>query len=302
MNTLLYGVRKHLPQPLLRTVRNARVALWNWNRRRTCEVLWEQEWPWTSPNTWQRLVNFYSSRPNPVVFEYGSGISSFHHMRNLLALNGTCVSVEHNEEWYHRVVQELSSYCLRQRFDLIVQSSFTTVSDPKTGRLLRCGNTTMRITNGQTTCTMKLKLKPPLELFDAEDGTESEFADYISTLDEPCDVVIVDGRARKQCVKYVLTRNMLRPGGMLVLFEAWRGMEGWMGHPALTGSSNYQPEVRQMLALGGELIDGTGFDRWPGQSRRRTIGTVAFSCPAEACFLIHPGSKSVDTGDVAGRR
>jgi hypothetical protein len=102
----------------------------------------------------------------------------------------------------------------------------------------------------------------------------------------PRDVVIVDGKVRKACVNRVLDTDFLKSDGMLALFEAWRGMDGWMGRPALTGPSNYQLEVQRMLALGGELVDGIGLDRWPDLRHRRTMESTAYSYPAEACFLV----------------
>ncbi len=85
-------------------------------------------------------------------------------------------------------------------------------------------------------------------------------------------MVIVDGRARKACIACIeraLDTNYLRPGGLLALFDAGRGQEGWLGYPTKTGTSDYQPVVQRILDLGGELIDGYGTDRCPRQKRRR---------------------------------
>ena len=97
---------------------------------------------------------------------------------------------------------------------------------------------------------------------------------------------MIDGRARKECVHHVLRSALLKNGGLVALFEAGRGIDGWMNSPALTGSYDYQPEVREMIAAGGEIVDGDGLDRWPTLNTRRTFSPAAFHYPTEACFLV----------------
>ena len=132
---------------------------------------------------------------------------------------------------------------------------------------------------------MKLKLRRGYPRTDSGDRALEDFSEYVNAVDEPGDVVIVDGKARKACINHILDKNLVKPGGMCVLFEAWRGTENWMAEAQLTGSADYQPEVQRMLNLGGELVDGVGLDRWPGLRFRRTIGRTAFWYPLEACFL-----------------
>ncbi|MEW6406432.1 MAG: hypothetical protein AB1649_32000 [Chloroflexota bacterium] len=246
----------------------------------------EDQFPWCSPNVWQRVVDFYLARPSPVIFEYGTGASSLHHMRNLLAGGGTYIGVEHEMDWYAQVLHFV--VCFGIRNGLTVKTTLAPVNMPARSKVAAYDATLHLSGPGLAGCTAKLKLRSPYNSAKEGDGTLEEFREYVYALDEPGDVVVIDGRARKACVNYILDTGFLKPGGLLALFDAGRGTEGWLGWPALTGTSNYQPEVRRMLALGGEVIHGVGLDRWEGLKQRRTLSRNAYSYPSEACFLRLP--------------
>lgn len=287
---LLYTLRKLAPRPVLIAARRAKLMGWKLLRKRASEVSWEQQFPWSSPNVWQRVISFYAILKDPVIFEYGSGVSSFHHILNLIKQGGTYISVENDPAWYGRVVHEIIAYCIKN--GMTASSHFTPGTGERTSGLrAEWRETVLHISNGQggPTCVAKLRLRPGLN-YSSGDGSMDEFEHYVYALDQECDVIIIDGRARKACVNHVLDHGLLKPNGMLALFEAWRGLDGWMGYPALTGTSDYQPEVRRMLSLGGELVNGTGLDTWPDLKYRRTVGENAYAYPKEACFLINRGN------------
>lgn len=284
-----YRMKKTMPFPLLRAGRTLKASIWHLlNSKATKSLPLADQFPWCSPNVWERIVNFYSSIPRPVVLEYGTGVASIWHVGNLLAQGGTYIGVEHKQDWYRKVLDEVISYGLHKGLNvkytgkpLITSSNLYSTSYDAAFTL-----------EGRefAGCTVKLKLRPPHERIQGTDGTLAEFREYVEALDETCDVIVVDGRARKACVNYVLDTNFLKPGGLLVLLEAGRGLEGWLGSPAFTGTSNYQPEVQRMLTLGGQVVNGSGLDRWPGLKRRRAPRSNAYTYPSEACFLVLPCS------------
>lgn len=287
---ILYMLRKLAPRPILVAARRAKLMGWKLLHKGTSDVSWEQQFPWSSPNVWQRVVSFYTALKDPVIFEYGSGVSSFHHILNLIKQGGTYISVENDQAWYARTVQEIIAYCIKH--GLTASSHVTPGAGERDsglrGEWREWRETVFHISNGQggPTCVAKLRLRPGLP-YSGGDGGLDEFEHYVYALDQECDVIIVDGRARKACVNHVLDHGLLKPNGMLALFEAWRGLDGWMGYPALSGTSDYQPEVQRMLSLGGELVNGTGVDTWPDLKYRRTAGERAYAYPKEACFLIN---------------
>ena len=265
--------RKFLPEPMLRVARRARQTVWNMKHGRGPEVAWEDDFPWCSPDVWSRIVESYMKRPRPWVCEYGTGVSTLHHIRNLLKVEGTFIGIEHNPDWYDKLVARVISYCARHGLRLTSEVSFV-LTDGRSGGASSGVDTVMTISDGAgLRCTVKLRLRPT-------SGTG-----YVEAFDEPCDAVLIDGKRRKACVRHVLDSGLVKTGGLIVLLEAWRGMDEVDGRPTLTGKFDYRPEVRRMQALGGELVDGAGFDQWPGLVRRRTIGAEAFSSPAEAFFL-----------------
>lgn len=265
--------------------RNVRRLLWEVIHPRPREVPFEDDFPWSSPNVWQRVVDFYALRCAPTIFEYGTGVSSVHHIRNLLPLGGTYLGAEHDADWFVMVIQAIVRYCIRYKLNLAIE--IRPVELP--GQGMKACDALLRIStsNGEN-CFAKLMLRHAEACRDPEGATFSELCNYIRALREACDVVIIDGAARKACVNYVLDTDLLKPGGLLALFEAGRGMKNWLGRPTLTGERSYQPEVQRMLDLGAKICDGSGLDSWPGMKWRRTIGREALSYPAEACFLIRP--------------
>ena len=284
-----YHVKKALPAPLLQAARDWKSGIWRLLHPAPAHPLpLEDQFPWCSPDVWQRVVDSYLSVPQPKVFEYGTGVSSIWHIRNLLAEGGTYIGVEHDLDWYAQVLQAVLRYGVRHGLLVACSSQPVTMPDDFP---VPANDAFLKLSGPQITgCEVVLKLRLPFNRSRDADGTLAEFREYVKALDEPCDVVIVDGRARKACVNHALDLALLKPGGSLVLMEAGRGVEGWLGWPASSGTSDYQPEVERMLALGGELVDGSGVDRWPGLKRRRTPISNAYSYPLEACFLRLPTS------------
>jgi hypothetical protein len=280
----MYLMKKAMPAPLLRVARSLKGWMWRLTHAELVspEPL-EDQFPWISPDVWKRIADFYMPRPAPVVFEYGTGASTLHHIRNLLNKGGTYIGVEHKPDWYFYVLHAVIRYGVRNGLTIKASGQITPMPVDFPANAY---DVIFHLSGSDIAgCTVKLKLRPPYKRTQDTDGTLLEFREYVWALTESADVIIVDGRARKACINYVLDNALLRPGGLLVLFEAGRGVEGWLNSPALTGTSNYQPEVQLMLTLGGELVDGCGLDRWPGLTKRRTPGSNAYLYPLEACFL-----------------
>ena len=291
---LAYLVKKAMPRPVLREVQV-------WKERFSRRVRpgpvqsppLEDQYPWMSPNVWARLDSFCLPIPNPRIFEYGTGVSTMWHIRKLVTVGGTYIGVEHKPDWYLQVLQAIVGFGVRYGLT-ITWSGETAASLPDFAGLTY--DSTLRIQGLEDTmCDVELKLRPPRNRIPGSDGTLEEFQEYVNSLDKPCDVVIVDGRTRKACVNHILDTHLLKPGGMLVLCEAGRGKDGWLGSPAMTGTSDYQPEVHRMLALGGDLMDGIGLDKWPGLKKRRSSISNAYCYPQEACFLHFPSSNGAVT-------
>lgn len=288
---LTYLLKKTLPEPLRQIARQWKDKAWRLiNPEPAPLVPFENQFPWSSPDVWQLVVDFYLSLPDPIIFEYGTGVSTLWHIRNLLARGGIYIGVEHQPDWYCRVLQEILSYGFRHGLRVTYAGQSVTLADFPVSAY----DAIIRLTGSALKgCKVKLKLRPPSinKKLDPV-GASKDYREYIMALDEPCDAVIVDGRARKACVNHALDTGFLKPGGLLALFEAGRGQEGWLGWPALKGTSDYQPEVHRMLAMGGQLVNGCGVDNWPGLKKRRTPGSNAYFYPAEACFLIRLQEKT----------
>lgn len=207
--------------------------------------------PFTSQNTWEIVSKFYMSLPEaPRILEYGSGISTFYHLKNLEEKGGELVSVEHDPSWFRMLNKTLSK-------------EFKSSKKVKFKYLLRKNH-------GRTGC-----------------GTFEEFKDYVTAPEGKFDVIIVDGRARKACVNYVLDNNLLKKGGMMVLFEAGRGNGVWPKKNQMSDTYDYKPEVNRMIKLGGKIIDGDGYEKWDGwKPNRPTTEAFAKGVPAEICYFI----------------
>ena len=246
-----------------------------WRRfRPQAETPLIERFPWCSPNVWQAVTAAYASIAEPSVFEYGTGVSSLWHARNLAQRGGTYLGVEHGREWYDRVVAGFAEWADSES----AVAEFETTADA-TGQ-----DTRIRLESPAGSCDVRLALRPPDIPRGPGDGTAHEFASYISSLDRPFDLVVVDGRARVACVRGILADGLVRPGGTLVLHDAGRGLPGWLEHEGLVGTNDYRPAVDDMLSAGGTTIDGDGLDRWPNAGGRRA-GVNAFTFPVEACIL-----------------
>ncbi|MEO0271927.1 MAG: hypothetical protein ABIM30_02410 [candidate division WOR-3 bacterium] len=232
-----------------------------------------EQFPWTSPNVWEMIVSHYRNKTMPTVFEYGTGASSIWHIRNLIQQGGNYIGVEHDTDWFCRVLCALLELGIRQQLCIGCEEEFIEGKKCDASLVLRKMN--------RTECHVTLKLRPPVESNDPA----QRYAEYVRAITDPCDVIIVDGRPRKACVNCVLDNHLIKPGGILVLMHAVRVKEGWLGYPALKGESDYQPEVNRMIDLGGKIVDGNGVDRWPGINRRSPM-SVAYSYPCEACIVV----------------
>lgn len=230
----------------------------------------ELSFPWTSPDVWARVEDHYRAIADPTVFEWGIGVSTIWHVRALLSKGrGTYVGVEHNVLWTVQVVASLLREAAARGVDASLECSR---SGPDADLTLRLGG-----------CRVVLRLRPRRRDGEGEDG---RYGAYAAALDLPVDVVVIDGRARNACVDRALSTGWLRQGGLLALYEAGRGEEGWfegMGR----GKHDYRREVDEMVRRGGEVVDGLGLDRWEGLGRPRTIGPHGQGpYRHEACFLV----------------
>jgi hypothetical protein len=220
--------------------------------------------PWSSPNVWEICLATYRDKSRPSVFEYGCGLSSISHIRNLVSLGGgSYQAVEHDQGWWIEVcsaILKLGAYEL-WKVECVLQGDFTATL-----------NGTVQIT---------LKCRPPRKNWPGGEGNLEWFADYIRAADSQHDLIIVDGRARVACVNYVLDYGLLKPGGALALMEAGRGTDRWLGAPTLTGDYDYRPAVDRMKTLGAVMIDGAGLYAWPTVGRDYS----AMPIPMECCLL-----------------
>lgn len=237
--------------------------------------------PWLSENIWRKLCEFYNSFSKPVrILEYGSGISTFYHLENLKnGRGGELVSVEHDLNWYSKLKNsfriiyssENSRYQENEKINPNGKSIDWSFSIP-ISTFNSGGELTFRYlyrqNRGRTGC-----------------GTFEEFRDYITAPSGKFDTIIIDGRARKSCLNYVLKNQLLTENGLLVLMESGRGHPSWPKKDQLTGTYNYQPEINILLKMGAELINGTGFENWENWIPNRTKHKY-FSeyCPMEALF------------------
>jgi hypothetical protein len=240
--------------------------------------------PWSSPNVWERTIASYRRKASPRIFEYGCGCSSIHHVRNLLAGGGGAyAAVEHDHAWFNHVCAAL--------LELGLGSG--AACSAKSGRASSGGldyDFDIQADGGQV-CRGSLHYRPPRETFRGGEGGVEEFEDYIRAIGEgPNDLVVVDGRARKGCVDYVLDRGLIAPGGTLALFEAGRGTPNWLGSPTTTGDEDYRPVVQRMLDLGGCLVDGVGYYSWPDPNGKSVPARKNPPISFEACIVIPNGA------------
>ncbi len=228
--------------------------------------------PWTSPDVWARVVDHYRALPDPTVFEWGVGVSTIWHVRALLSMGrGTYVGVEHNVLWTVQVAAALLREAAARRVDVSLESFRSGLDADLT---LRLGG-----------CRVVLRLRSRRR-DEGRPADDRKYEAYVAALDLPVDVVVIDGRARNDCVRRALSTPWLRQGGLLALYEAGRGEEGWFEGMG-SGKHDYRREVEEMVRLGGEVVDGLGLDRWEELGRPRTVGPHgAGPYRHEACFLV----------------
>lgn len=280
---LPYSIKKITPSTWLSRIREIYRRVWDFfHHVDTTEIDFPNQFPWCSPDVWARIEGHYSKIDNPTVFEYGMGVSSIWHIKNLLGTQGGYIGVEHDYDWYIRTIAETIRLLIGRtiRFSCIARPIAS-----KASGFSACDTIFEIDSDDIDRFRVVLKYRPSARPDCDCDGKLPEFEDYVLSLDHPCDVIIVDGRARKACINHVLDNSLMSDRGMLVLLEAGRGIDRWLGSPALTGQSNYQPEVNRMLSLGGRLVDGAGVDSWDGLEYRRTPSINAYRYPIEACIL-----------------
>lgn len=246
--------------------------------RRLAPPMWEVP-PWCSPDVWDRIHARLASIERPTLVEFGTGSSTLWHLRAILERGGTLVAVEHEAGWFIRVLWDVLRFVRDRGMTAVGESS-------SAGRNL---DTRLRLSGSDGRSAELLLRYRPKSILQRDPVTgQSDYEDYVAALDLPCDVVILDGGTRKACVRRALETEFLRRGGLLVLLDAGRGTEGWLGRPTREGKADYQPEVERMLDLGGEWVDGAGMDRWPGLAGRPSRGPHGDHYPREACFLVRP--------------
>ena len=111
-------------------------------------------------------------------------------------------------------------------------------------------------------------------------------AKYLSAFDLPCDVVIIDELARKECVQTVLRKEYLRDGGLIMLMEAGRGSESVVGRKILRGERLLE-RGSDLAFVGGRIPGRNGVGNWPN-CKRKSPRPTSYYCPLEACKLIRP--------------
>jgi hypothetical protein len=218
--------------------------------------------PFTSENTWQLLCDHcHSLGRAPSILEYGSGISTYYHLKTLGACGGgRLVSVEHDLDWHRKLLRSF-----RRAFG----------AEPRREQ--------MQIDAFGARSTFEYLHRPAYGLTGC--GTYQEFEKYVQAPRGRFDLVVVDGRARKACVSHVLEQGLLSEHGLLVLYEAGRGHADWPVPSHHEGTWDYQPEVSEMLRRGGMLVQGSGVDHWSGWSRAgQPTPHFADRYPMEACF------------------
>jgi len=259
-------IKRYVPSPILSRMEQKKRKN---NDRYIAQLYNPGTPPWSSPNIWEEIVQFYQKRENPVIFEYGTGLSSLWHFENLIKKEGgVFIGVETNPGWFWALVGAMTVKASQICATAVIEKSVIA-----TGALSATAiDVSIKTENVQAI----LKLR-------------TDAADYVAALDQTCDVVIIDGAYRRTCVNHILETRHVTPGGLLMLMEAGRGAPDWW-EGKLYGEVDYSAEVEKLLALGGVLMDGNGLDSWPN-NKKHSPKPVSYYYPMEACKLIYPMSE-----------
>lgn len=222
-------------------------------------------YPWTSPNVWHEIVSFYSGLNCPTIVEFGTGASTINHIQVMVGLGcSRYIGIEDNPTWFWLVVASILRKANRSGSKIEVNIKYL-------GQIKESEDVDVDIALENISILMRLR---------------TTLKGYLAAFDQKCDVVIVDGISRKECIQEILSTLYLREGGLLMLMEAGRGSDDWW-EGKLYGDDDYSSELKTLLSLGGLLIDGNGVDNWPG-CKRKSPKPPSYYYPMEACRLIMP--------------
>jgi hypothetical protein len=224
--------------------------------------------PWMSPNIWAEIVDFYRPLNAPIIFEFGTGASTLHHVQELLSMRaGQYIGIENNQDWFWTVAASVIILLTQRGEGLRIRMDSVDSSE-----VSKSGNLDLEVQTANIKILLRLR-----------DSLEK----YLQAFDRDCDVVIVDGISRKHCIHHILQTSKLREAGLLMLMEAGRGLPDWW-EGKLFGDDDYSPQLETLIELGGIIIDGNGVDNWPCCTRR-SPRPISYFSPLEACKLIMPG-------------
>lgn len=153
----------------------------------------------------ERLAERLEKRltPDSFVFEWGPGDSTKWFAQH----SGFVVTVEHDEEWYRRLMTSLEG------------AEFVDDGDPAWGTRVY-----VHLVPPEKLSTSPMPQDPQYQFMSLSGGfAMSMFMAYATVIRKypPCwDVVYLDGRARIACAREAMPK--LRPGGLLVLHDANR--------------------------------------------------------------------------------
>jgi tRNA A58 N-methylase Trm61 len=156
--------------------------------------------PWMGP----AAIRIFKSIINKDMrgFEYGSGSSTVF----FASLSSELVSIEHHEGWYKKVQSDLETKSVKNvDYHLIKAKLMVNPSESDNDKIIN-SHLEFMLKNFPDTAVMQ------------------EFRDYFSFIDSYenayFDFVIVDGRARTECVCFAMDK--IKPGGFIVLANAER--------------------------------------------------------------------------------
>ena len=133
--------------------------------------------PWSSPNIWYEITNYYENISNPKIFEYGLGSSTINRLIRLIDKGqGLYIGVENNLDWFWSVIGALTIKASQLCNSVMVEKIGFNLSGD--------GEVVLRINN------IKFQL-----LFRSQENS------YVEAFNQHCDVIIIDGAFRKKCTK-----------------------------------------------------------------------------------------------------